>query len=536
MKKQFKISIVLFWVFLVLISLAGGYLIYYNTNLGPWAFSDSSVYVAAGINWINGGGVGFTQPNGDFARLTHYPPGYPVLIGLTSLVTASPVEAARWIDIVCFALLIFLGGWLIWRITSSRLFPLLYGLIILYSPFLLNSFSGVMSEASAILTGTLALLLLVLFTKTERLLHLVLAGLLSAAAVFIRYQQVSVLVSGCIFLLLFLKSPWIARLKSLVVYAVVSAAPFAAWLLVESLVYGRGARTVTLMGDPGTIASKLFLNIYNSAKYWFPYRSGLLPGVDATVVRMLLVIGFLALIMYGFLQSRQNRNSLADYSASRKLVLISAIYLVIYLLFLLAASLFTSPPPAISKRMLSPMLPFLFILILGLEYIATRIFRNRWWGIAVMCFTFVLFSLTFGPQVKRVSILMHGYGEGYTSSRLKDTPFISQIQKLSDEKRIITNSVSITLFYTQKEAYRSFEGLADPAIQTTKRYGDVDTPAQLAFREECAALVIFDPSNFERMDRESARNFPVEVYGVTEGLVEVFTDPLGRIYLYPGCE
>ena len=123
----------------MLISLAGGYLVYYNTNLGPWAFSDSTVYIAAGINWVKGGGMGFTQADGDFARLTHYPPGYPVLIGLTSLVTASPLEAARWINIVCFSLLIFLGGWLIWRITASRLFAILFGVLILTSPFLLNT-------------------------------------------------------------------------------------------------------------------------------------------------------------------------------------------------------------------------------------------------------------------------------------------------------------------------------------------------------------------------------------------------------------
>ncbi len=518
------------------ISLAGGYLVYYNTNIGPWAFSDSSVYITAGINWVNGGGMGYTQANGIFARLTHYPPGYPVLIGLTSLVTASPVEAARWIDIVCFALLILIGGWLIWRITSSRLFAILFGVLILGSPFLLNPFSGIMSESSAILTGTLALLLLALFTKTERPIHLVLAGLLSAAAVFIRYQQVSVLVSGGLFLLFAVNKTWLTRLKTLLIYTVISAGPFAAWLLVESLVYGKDARIIKLLGDPGKIASKFLLETYNSVKFWFPYRSGLFPEVDASIVRVILVIGFLAVITIGLLRSRKSGIPSTDFSASKKLVLLSTIYLGVYLLFLLAASLFTSPPPDISNRMLSPMLPMLFIFILGLEYIATCVFRRWWLSITIMGITVLLFCLTFVPQVKKASVLMHGYGEGYTSLRLKDSPFIAQIQNFSREQKIITNSVSIVLFYTQKEPYRSFDGLNDPALHTTNRYGDRNTPAQTVFREECGVLVIFEPSSFVGMDSETETNFPEEVYDVTQGLVEIFSDSLGKIYVYPGCE
>ena len=109
-----------------------------------------------------------------------------------------------------------------------------------------------------------------------------------------------------------------------------------------------------------------------------------------------------------------------------------------------------------------------------------------------------------------------------------------KFKKSHDNKQIITNSVSLVLFYTQKEPYRSFDGLDDPAIHTTKRYGDLDTQAQTVFREECGALVIFDPSRFERMDRESVLSFPPEVYGVTEGLVEILRRFVGKDLLVPG--
>jgi len=125
----------LFWVVLTLLALAGGYVIFYATAFGPWAFSDSTVYIASGINWIKGNGMGFYQADGQFAALTHFPPGYPVLIGLTSLLFPDPITAIRWINILSFSLLTFLGGLLLYKITLSRLLPLLYGVLLIFSPF-----------------------------------------------------------------------------------------------------------------------------------------------------------------------------------------------------------------------------------------------------------------------------------------------------------------------------------------------------------------------------------------------------------------
>jgi len=537
MTKRINFSVVLFWTFLVLVSLAGGYLVYYATNIGPWAFSDSTVYITAGINWVNGGGMGFTQVNGDFARLTHFPPGYPVLIGMTSLLVASPVDAARWINIISFTLLIFLGGWLIWRITASRLFPILYGAMILFSPFLLTPFSGVMSESSAILTGTLALLLLVLYTKTDRLTHLVLAGILSAAAVFIRYQQVAVIIAGCLFLLFASYKRWLPRIKYLALYAIFSVGPFGAWLLVDSLsAETSGVREIGLRGDPGLITQEFLARTYETVKFWFPWRSNLIPGVDAGLVRYLISGLFAMLIvlaLFGFIKKRVGAFGGAPLTL---LVLISATYIIVDLVFLWAAMLVSSPSPDINNRMLSPILPMLFILILGLEYLAARVFSHRLWTKAIMIMTCLLFILVFRPQAKDYVVTMHGYGEGFTSLTFTGSPFVAQIQTLANEHSIITNSHALALFFTLKEPYRTFESVNDPYLVSTVTYGDQDSAAQQVFREGCGALVIFDQNTADRFDSQSKLYFPADAYHVTDELVVIYEDSLGLIYVYPGCE
>ena len=239
-----------FWLALTLLSLSGGYVIYYSTAVAPWAFSDSTVYIAAGINWIKGNGMGFLQANGVFAPLTHFPPGYPVLIGLTSLLLPDPITAIRWINILSFTLLIFLSGLLLYKITRSRLLPLLYGVLLVFSPFLVMPFSGVMSEAPAILSGTLALLLLVRYRQTNQKTILLVSGLLSSIAVFIRYQQIAVVLAGGFFLLLLTNNRLKARIKETLLYALYAVAPFGIWLLVNAFAgSGSGPRVLGLRGS-----------------------------------------------------------------------------------------------------------------------------------------------------------------------------------------------------------------------------------------------------------------------------------------------
>jgi len=525
-----------FWITLAVLAVVGGFLVFYCTAIAPWAFSDSTVYLAAGVNWIKGNGVGFLQADGTFAHLTHYPPGYPVLIGVTTFLLPDPIDAARWINIISFMLLIFLGGVLLHRVSHSCWLPVFYALLIAFCPFLLVPFSGIMSEAPAILTGTLALLFLVLFVKEERSWQLILAALLSLAALFIRYQQAAVLLTGGVFLLFFGRKTFHVRLKDAALYALIAAGPFVLWYLLDGLsAPGSGARILGLNGAPGEIARQFLVNTYDTVKFWFPWRTGLLPGLNASVARGCLVLLFIAFLGIAWLRVRKIHGQPVAKNAVTSLAIVSFLYLLADLLFLWVAMLFAAPPPDIDNRMLSPLLPLLFILILSLEFLASAAFRFRALAPLVMAVTVGLFCLVFTPQVKTYAVEMHGYGEGYTSLTFKDSPFVAEIKSLSVQGTLVTNSPALVQFFTLRAPYRTFDGLEDPAMVRTSMFGDQATEAQTLFREECAPLVIFDPDLAYRYNPESALYFPVSARTVTSGLNELFSDNLGKIYLYPGC-
>lgn len=524
-----------FWVLLALASLAGGFLVYYTTAVAPWAFSDSTVYIAAGVNWIKGNGMGFTQADGSYAHLLHFPPGYPVLLGLGS-VLADPISVARWIDIASFALLIFLGGLLILKITGSKLLPLLFGALLIFSPFLLPQFSGVMSEPAAILAGTLSLLLLVRFAAGGKKNALVAAALLSAAALFIRYQQAALLLAGGVFLLAFSRGNWQTRFKDLLLYAALSAGPFAAWLIVDSLSAGGGARVLALRGDLVSLTQGFLARVYDTVKYWFPWRSNLLAGVNANLMRLLLMGLFAGFLVAAWLHARKTRSRSPGIGPVTLLVALCGIYILADLVFLWAATLVAEPPPDIDNRMLSSLLPVLFLLVLGLEHLAGHAWQRRWWVNGVLLATAALFCVVFAPEVKRFAVDMHGYGNGYTSLAFKENGLVAGIKAIPAETPLVSNSPALIQFFTLREPYRAFDAPDDPNIGLTQNFGDLDTPAQSAFRQRCGALVIFDPDKIAPYDHEAQLYFPPSAYGVIAALQPAFSNALGSIYYFPGCQ
>lgn len=537
MLKRFLQGTVLFWVALTLLALAGGYVLFYSTAVAPWAFSDSTVYIAAGINWIKGNGMGFVQADGLFAPLMHFPPGYPVLIGLTSLLIPDPITAIRWLNIFCFVLLIFLGGLLLYKITQSKLLPLLYGILLIFSPFLIMPFSGAMSEAPAILAGTLALLLLVRYRQSNRKSTLLAAGLLAAVAVFIRYQQAAILLTGGIFLFFFSHQNWKTRLKETLQYALFSAGPFVLWLAIQAIFSSSNEpRELGLRGSIGEISQTFLANTYNTVKYWFPWRTGLFPAVEASTVRVILVALFVLLLAIGAWRWRKSGKQINLTSPVLQLLLVCALYVAADLFFLWAAMLIASPPPDVDNRMLSPLLPILFILLLSSIDLAGKPFDRKWPFAMAMVAVTLLFCITFARQERKYLVNMHYGGEGFTSVTFKNSPLVDQIRKITLQRKIITNSPALVQFFTLKEPYRTFEEPKDPAIVLTDRYGNADTAQQKVFREECAALVIFDPDLAYRYNPESALYFPSDARSVTNGLNEIFVDNLGKIYLYPGCQ
>ena len=535
--KKLSFSTFLFWFLLLLFSFSGGAYIYYCTAIGPWAFSDSAIYVVSSINWSEGAGLGYQSISGAFIPLQHYPPGYSILLGLGNLLFDSPITSARWIDITSFTLLIFFGSLLIWKSTRSRLFALCYAFVILFSYYLVIQFTGVMSEPAAILCGSVSLLLLGFHVRNDKKWVLAVAGFLAACAVLIRYQQFGVPITGAVFLFFFSKQSWKKRFSDTLIYGLFAAIPVLIWFITSYLgQHSLGAREFELQGSFLQITQQYISNVFNAVKYWFPYRSNLLPHMDASLVRVLLLALFAVIAVIGIVKGLRNEAKPFCNSPQVQLVLISTLFIAIEILFLWLALFISSPPPAINSRMLSSLIPMLIVMVFGIEAIFINTSKKPTIASFIMLFSSFLFFIDFYPQIREHAILMHGYGEGLTSIPYSKSELIVRLESLPEDRPIISNSPASVIFYTYREPFQTFSVDNDPWLSKTIQFGDQNSNAQTAFREDCGALVIFDPVIVNKIDLDAGLHFPSSAYQMTDGLTLLFEDSLGKIFVYPGCE
>src|SRR5262245_45646738 len=110
-------------IILLSVSLAGGFVIFYATQNGPWGYSDSVAYLVSARNLIKGVGLGYHYPNGEFRPLTFYPPLYSLLIALGSIFVRDVVFTARGLGILLYISTLFGVGLIHHQFSRITLLP-----------------------------------------------------------------------------------------------------------------------------------------------------------------------------------------------------------------------------------------------------------------------------------------------------------------------------------------------------------------------------------------------------------------------------
>ena len=196
---------------------------------------DSVTYISVARNLLAGNG--FVQPY-DGAPYLLWPPLFPGLLALVSLLVFDPYEVAGLVNAVAFGLTVFVAGrWLCNRI-ESRGFVLWGCLAITLSAPLLQNAAWAISEPVFILLTLLALVETEIFLTTERRSSLLRSALFTALACLTRYIGLSIVIT--VVLVLFFKSakPFLKKVRHMATYAFVAVTPLGLWLLRNMLVSG----------------------------------------------------------------------------------------------------------------------------------------------------------------------------------------------------------------------------------------------------------------------------------------------------------
>jgi hypothetical protein len=518
------------------ISLVGGYLIYYSTPRGPWAYSDSAGYLDAGRNFADGRGLVLSRPGGRFVPLHLRPPLYSFILGMMIELGIDPIQGTRWMNIGLFSGLILTVGILTYFFSRNAWFTALLSIYLLSQPDLVINYAGMMTEPLFLTLTIVQIGWLVLYVHKQDWMTLVGMGLifLTAALWMTRFAGVAnwiVLGAG---LVLFSRRAVLKRVKTFILTGVTSAAPFLAWSIsVRMSGWSPGVYTFDLH-DLWNRSAVLRVTFIETLWEWLPFE--LLPFDPAYRV-MLTTLGVFFLVLAGFVfYISYRRQSAQKPLITRSLFrwgMLLTLYAALHFIIVGFSFLFvTDPKPALNERVL---LPSKISLILGLAVLlyASALPLIRRTGSFLVCVLFFLPLLATGiPQTVQTVVFDHNEGRGYTSASWQDLGVVEALKKLPENVPVISNDEAAVLFFTDRAAYLIPELRDGSPLENGLSFGHrTSDAAERVFREEDAALVLF-PHVYNQFNQIYGSEGEAQLKALKNGLYVYYEDRSSGIYFY----
>jgi len=519
---------------ITLIALMGSLMIYYSTSWGPWVYSDSTEYIVTARNLIEGHGLGLYGPSGAFHPLTLHPPFYSLVLSFFGLFGADLVTTARWIDIILFGLTILLVGVSLYTFTGSSWLSIISSFLLFSMPFLVDVFSGAMSEPLFIFTGLTSLFLILIFLRDNRHILLLIAGIASGLSMLTRYSGLAFIITGVCVLLFFSHKPWKKRIIDIMIYGILSCLPTIGWLIwlkIQSL----GIRSYPININFWEQFIKFRLAVIETFWSWLPFTS-LLPRYTYNLARNLFIFFLLLfLVIFCLMVWKLLKNRLMVFDSTTGLVLgLLMIAFAIAYLFILGFSYFyTYPPPDLIARTLLPLQIAVLLGIFSLFLFFIRAWQSAKWLNIIPIFLAFGISISYLHDSVDIVSQYHQYGSGYTSKAWRDSNIFNIIEQLPRNIPIISNESALVLFYTGRPAYDISELVDKEPQNITARYGDdpYDIP-QKVFRENGAALVLFNSKWSQFQQLYGDQSIP-RLENLTRDLSLYAQIADGEIYFYP---
>lgn len=174
-------------------------------------------------------GEGFVRYDGQ--PFTHWPPLFPLMLGLPGLLGIDPLIAGRFVNGAAFAVITSLSCLILRERIGSQFLLVIGSLAVLFAFPVIRTSVYLMSEPWFMVFVLGGLWRLERYVESGRSSELVTAALLTALACLTRYAGITVILSGCLVLLAQGQVPWKHRFCRVVLFSVIGVAPLAVWLV-----------------------------------------------------------------------------------------------------------------------------------------------------------------------------------------------------------------------------------------------------------------------------------------------------------------
>lgn len=402
----------------------------FNLGVTP----DSIAYLQVGNNVAKGLGLVFD----DGAKINHWAPGYPLVLGAASAISGlGALAIGKYVNLILLLLLAITFFKLLLSLKLTYNLSLATLVIFLCSTPILE-FKYFLSEPLFTTLLTIVLLLFFKWTKTKSNIYLIAAGILSGLFLITRYAGLGLIAGFNIVILFVNTSPFKTKLKQLLSYNVFIGLILLLWLLYSYAPDSQGVFNRALEFHP--ISLRKLVNFLLVIIGWFTVNENS-PFVIFNVLLLAVITVYVINIIY------KNRNLFKNYLTQNYNNEIRMLLILIasYALFLIVSISFFDAYTPIDNRILSVIAPMVFlVLAIIVKFLLEqgKTFCNR----VLMLGILVCVSITSS----------HGwYGHYKTGFGFNSRPFLaikSVMNSMPETKLTYTNGNDVFKFYTNKSS------------------------------------------------------------------------------------
>ncbi len=528
-----------FYFFILVFCVIGGFLIHYSTDLSPWIVSDTVGYFEAAENLVAGRGLVLIKASGVSESLRFHTPFYPLVLSLGVLLGVELIQYTRLLSVFSFVFQIFILGFAGYRLSKKWVFPLILVLYVVTSPAFLFSFSGAMSEPLYFLLSIASIFSLQAFFIKNKRTYLIIACLLTSAVFLTRYIGISIVLSGGLALLLFTQGKFTKRFKASALYLTITSGSFFVFII-----------SVLARGDsPGiyqsfnqslwhelnpvrvAIVDELWTGFHLDSIFpWFQYR-----------LKFAFLIFSLLLLIVVVIHSIRSRRKENNFVIHREFffqsgLLFASIAFFSSMVISITYVVVRVPKPALNERVLLPIVySSVFSVISFLFFLSTDYKKNMKRKIIINALLFLLTCNVIAGNIPNSWDLIHDLhenGYGYASPAWRDSDVLDAVKRLPDEVPLITNDTIAIQYYSGRRSYEIHEIYDRSLLRVPYKYGDnPNDNYNLLFRNEGAALVLFDKVKWQLTVLYEDRTTQI-LESLTNGLYVYFNGWDGNIYFY----
>ncbi|OGO20093.1 MAG: hypothetical protein A2Z14_04710 [Chloroflexi bacterium RBG_16_48_8] len=392
-----------------------------------------------------------------------------------------------------------------------------------------------MTEPQFLFFGVSGLLLLRFYIKNNNRLLILSAAIASSLSILGRYPGLAFLLAGAALILSFHRKDLLTRIKDVTYYLSISIAPTVIWLL---WAYTRPDTTPHRgfslpVGNLWNELAPLRVDMVNVLWGWIPF-SDLMMEIPYRLKLFLLSLVVLSVIALLILALKKIKTQGQDWRTNKFLLIVSVFSFLFIAFFIVIAFFYAFLPlkPGLIDRTLLPLQVAGMITIFSFIYFIGDVWSiQNYARILSLALGLLILSSFIPPSVEIVS-QYHAEGSGFTSKRWRSSGTIAVVEQLSPDTPIITNDPDAILFFLGRPAYEMDWSSFNQPTEDFHRFGDdPDDPIERIFREEGAALVLFE-GFYWQLRAFYGEETQQRMDTLTEGLKVYGSSWDGDIYLY----